>query len=120
MAKKDSVFIEPSAAGPTQKMVKQKDGSTTVVPGKAHEARDGTVSNPGVKTLGSTGSGPQCPSCRRTGTLKMHMNKPAGRRIYCSHPECSYDTDIESPKVQKQKTQEISRGVKIMSQGPRV
>lgn len=84
------VDVPTSAPGPTQKMVPNKDGTTHVIPGKAHEAKEGVVTSPGVKTVGIAGTGGAvCPNCQRSGTLKMHMNKPTGQRIYCT--ACSYD-----------------------------
>lgn len=91
MAKDEGTFVEPSAAGPTQKLEPNADGTTHVIPGKAHEAKEGTVTNPGVRTTGVATDGAMCPSCKRTGTLKMHRNKPVGKRIYCSASDCNYD-----------------------------
>lgn len=113
------IFVEPSAAGPTQKMVQHKDGTTHIIPGKAHEAREGAVSNPGVRTLGSAKSGPLCPSCRRSGTLRMHPDKPVGQRIYCSSPECGYDQAKRNQGLDEKPrstTKGSSSGVTILSQ----
>lgn len=69
------VFVEPSAAGPSQ---------------NAHEAKEGKVTNPGVRTISTAHTGPRCPLCGES-TLKMRMNRPAGKRAYCSNKSCNYD-----------------------------
>lgn len=79
------VFVNPSAAGSSSTI--GRDG--VVMPGKAHEAKEGKVTNPGVRTLASQANEPVCPSCKSRGTLKMRMNKKTGQRIACSN--CGYD-----------------------------
>lgn len=118
------VDVPVSAPGPTHKMVNHKDGTTHVVPGKAHEAREGVVTNPGVRTVSSGHSGPACPNCQQSGGLKMHMNKPVGRRIYCIH--CGYDQAKAldgvsgTTSVSAKPRTEITTGVKILRQrGPK-
>lgn len=85
-----STFIEPSASGPSQKLENHPDGTVHVTPGKAHEAREGSVSNPGVRTVSSATTGPRCPQCGES-SLKMRMNRKAGERVYCSNKNCDYD-----------------------------
>lgn len=123
------VDVPTSAAGPeAQKQIKGgKPGEVIMTPGSAHQAREGTVLSPGVKTVSSAGSGPTCPRCNRTGTLKMRMNKKLGHRVYCSAKDCSYDTSqenegqsgtrsVSAPKPVSQS----SDGVRILKQsGPR-
>lgn len=86
MSQEKNVFIEPSAAGPTQKI--GADG--VITPGSAHEAKEGKVTNAGVRTVSVAHAGPRCPMCNES-TLKMRMNRPAGKRAYCSNKSCSYD-----------------------------
>lgn len=90
MAKPRQVMVPPSAAGPSMRLENNADGTVHVKAGKSHEAQEGTVLNPGVKTISSAASGPACPFCGNS-TLKMHMNKPVGERVYCSSPGCNYD-----------------------------
>ena len=122
-----SPFIEPSAAGPSQKLVNDPDGTVHVLPGKAHEAKEGSVSNPGVRTVSPATSGPRCPQCGES-TLKMDTNKPEGQRIFCSNSSCGYKQGGGSMPVQnpsQRVTTTNSRGindtgVKIVKQaGPR-
>lgn len=121
------VFVEPSAAASSSKLVNNEDGTTHVVPGKAHEAREGTVTNPGVRSVGGVGSGPQCPVCHSTGKLRMHPNKPEGERVYCINPGCSYDqsknhsgiTDVKSKVNVVDTANRGGTGVKVLRQsGP--
>jgi hypothetical protein len=82
------VDVPTSAATSSSKV-----GADGVVhPGKAHEAKPGAVINKGVRTVGvGAAGGPACPVCGKTNTLKIHMNKKVGERVYCSSPSCSYD-----------------------------
>jgi hypothetical protein len=88
MAEKEpkSTFVEPSASGPMQKV--GRDG--VVSPGKLGQAQRGSVSNPGVRTVGTAATDPRCPSCGES-SLKIRMNRRAGERVYCSNPKCEYD-----------------------------
>jgi ribosomal protein S27AE len=104
----EPVFVEPSAAGPSQKLVPNDDGTTHVVPGKSHEAREGKVSNPGVRSLGSGLTDPRCPHCGES-SLKMHMNKPVGKRIFCT--KCPYDQAKEGGRINT-----INQDVNIVGQ----
>lgn len=113
------VFVEPSAAGPTQKLVHNKDGTTHVIPGKAHEAQEGEVLNPGVRTAVTAQQGARCPACQSAGTLRMHPNKPEGKRIYCSSEGCSYDQSKPHNGIAN-RTNIVGSGVKIIRQiGPK-
>lgn len=121
------VFVEPSAAGSSSKLVNNEDGTVHVVPGKAHEAQEGEVSNPGVRSIGGVGSGPQCPVCHSTGTLAIHANKPVGQRVYCTSTNCSYDqsrtnagiTDVRSSVEVVDTAGRGQSGVKVLRQsGP--
>ena len=71
--KKGGVFIDPNSGG-------RKD---------PWRAREGVVSNPGVRKISSE-IGPRCPVCGQN-SLKMHMNRKHGERVYCSNPSCHYD-----------------------------
>lgn len=108
MAEKEvkSTFVEPSAAGPTQKV--GRDG--VVNPGKLGQAQEGSVSNPGVRTLGSGATAPRCPACG-SNTLKMRMNRKSGERVYCSNPECSYDQSSQK----KQGTINVNPETKVVT-----
>lgn len=119
----EPIFIEPSAAGPTQKI--GADG--VVKPGKAHEARPGKVSNPGVRTVGTAATAPRCPQCGNA-SLKMRMNRKAGQRIYCTvcpYDQANQDKNAEVVNVNPGTKIVTSRGresggVKIVKQtGPR-
>lgn len=112
-------FIEPSAAGPTQKLVPNKDGTTHVIPGKAHEAQEGAVLNPGVRTVATAQEGARCPVCHTAGNLRMHPNKPEGKRIYCTAEGCTYDQSNTNSGAQD-RTNIVGSGVKVLRQtGPK-
>ncbi len=107
-------FIEPSAAGPSSSI----DRQGVVRPGKSFEAHEGEVTNPGVKKVHVGGqSGRICPVCRNA-SLKMHMNKPVGQRVYCSM--CSYDTSRPgSAAGTKEDTRVVNaRGINPNQRGP--
>lgn len=96
MSKGKHVNLPVSAAGAESvKQTTGADGGIEFTSGSAHQAKEGTVLNPGVRTIAvGTSSGATCPRCNRSGTLKVHMNKKVGRRLYCS--ECEYDQDKEN------------------------
>lgn len=116
------VFVEPSAAGPTQKV----DREGVITPGKLGQPQKGKVLNPGVRSVGTTASSPSCPMCGQH-SLKMRMNRPTGKRIYCSNPECNYDqhtqgrtntlsANPETKIVTPRKESNGGKGVKILRQ----
>lgn len=118
------VDVPISAPGPTQKMVNNPDGTTHVLPGKAHEAKEGVVSTPGVKTIATGRSGAVCPNCNRSNTLKVRMNRPTGQRIYCT--ACGYDQSKPNSglggttSVSAKTPHVVEGGVKILRQrGPK-
>lgn len=98
--KPGGTFINPSAPGPTT---------------KAHEAKEGVVTNPGVRKVSTEISGPRCPMCGGN-TLKMRMNRPAGKRVYCSNKSCRYD-QTETPGPNGLKTNPETKVVSSTSQG---
>jgi hypothetical protein len=59
-----------------------------------------------------------CPVCKRS-TLKMKMNRKVGQRVYCSSPDCNYDTAHSRSGVEvvgrTTNVNVVSRGVTIKS-----
>jgi predicted RNA-binding Zn-ribbon protein involved in translation (DUF1610 family) len=120
--KVESTFVEPSASGPVQKV--GRDG--VVSPGKLGQAQEGSVSNPGVRSVGTAATDPRCPSCGNS-SLKMRMNRKAGQRVYCSNPECDYDQGTQNKRgtvtvnpstkvVSSSRGADGDRGVKVIRQ----
>lgn len=57
-----------------------------------------------------------CPLCRRS-TLRMKMNRKAGQRVYCSSPDCNYDTAHSRSGVEVVgRVKTTTRGVEVKSQ----